>query len=72
MAQKDTSISGRGKLEDLMEQLQEEQEKLQDIVEERTRSVIKPTILLSSMENFFNCWKLLKPYKPQRRFKYQA
>ena len=39
LAQKDTSISGRGKLEDLMEQLQEEQSKLQDMVEERTREL---------------------------------
>ena len=72
LAQRDTSLSGKAKLEDLMKQLQDEQGKLQDMVEDRTRSVIKPTILLSSMENFFNCWKLLKPYKPQRRFKYQA
>ena len=72
LAQKDTSISGKARVEELMNQLQDEQSKLQDMVEERTRSVIKPTILLSSMENFFNCWKLLKPYKPQRRFKYQA
>lgn len=39
LAQRDTSISGRGKLEELMEQLQEEQEKLQDIVNDRTKEL---------------------------------
>ena len=39
LAQKDTSISGKARVEELMNQLQDEQSKLQDMVEDRTREL---------------------------------